>query len=244
MKILLLFTLILTSCASLTQVAYELNNVTHIRYHHFEIWNDCNEHGPTKFKYHTKSDTKNLKRLHSFSFDPYQNKNCQQASNKAYGQDYDRGHMVPANHLDHSKLAITQSNYMTNILPQHKNMNRGAWLQTEVITECYRDIEPLTIIGGPIWGNNKENDLFIESHNVRTPDHFWKIIIRGDPENQKTIQWIIPNTKDATRKNLDSYMVSTNTLLETINDYLPLTHYNRNDKLPTSWIIPMGCDRS
>ncbi|HIG39559.1 MAG TPA: hypothetical protein EYQ14_03340, partial [Gammaproteobacteria bacterium] len=44
----------------------------------------------------------------------------------AKGQRYDRGHLVPANHLDYSKKAIKQSNYMTNILPQAANMNRGA----------------------------------------------------------------------------------------------------------------------
>jgi len=31
-----------------------------------------------------------------------------------------------ANHLDYSKIAIRQSNFMTNILPQAANMNRGA----------------------------------------------------------------------------------------------------------------------
>ncbi len=31
---------------------------------------------------------------------------------------YDRGHLVPANHLDHDKLQIKESNYMINIVPR------------------------------------------------------------------------------------------------------------------------------
>ena len=64
---------------------------------------------------------------------------CQQLSAKTYkqkGQRYDRSHLVPANHLDYSKAAIRQSNFMTNILPQAASMNRGAWLLTKEITEC------------------------------------------------------------------------------------------------------------
>ena len=31
---------------------------------------------------------------------------------------FDRGHLVMSNHMDDNKLAIKQSNYMTNVLPQ------------------------------------------------------------------------------------------------------------------------------
>ncbi|TXK92768.1 DNA/RNA endonuclease G, partial [Methylococcaceae bacterium HT1] len=63
-----------------------------------------------------------------FYLDPKVPKECQQYSAKTYkakDQRYDRGHLVPANHLDYSKTAIKASNTMTNILPQAANMNRG-----------------------------------------------------------------------------------------------------------------------
>ena len=53
--------------------------------------------------------------------------------------------------MDNSELAIKESNYMTNITPQVANMNRGAWLLTEEITECYRDIADVQVIGGALW---------------------------------------------------------------------------------------------
>ena len=64
---------------------------------------------------------------------------------------YDRGHLIPANHFDHSKLMIKESNFMINILPQINKMNRGAWLETEMIVECLRDKEALTIYGGAVY---------------------------------------------------------------------------------------------
>jgi len=126
---------------------------------------------------------------------------CQQLSTKTYkqkGQRYGRGHLVPANHLDHSKAAIRQPNFMTNILPQAASMNRGAWLLTEEISEYYRDTNELLIIGGVLWGNNPKDDFFTESHGIKTPDLFWKVNIHDD----RAIAWIIPNSADAKKINL------------------------------------------
>lgn len=47
-----------------------------------------------------------------------------------------------ANHLDNDETDIEESNYMTNILPQAAGFNQagGAWIETEDIIECGRDI--------------------------------------------------------------------------------------------------------
>ena len=90
--------------------------------------------------------------------------------------------------------------FMTNILPQVASMNRGAWLQTEEIVECYRDIDELLVIGGVIYGNDKSDDYFKKSHGVATPSAFWKVIIRG---KDRVIAWIVPNSPKAKRKSLD-----------------------------------------
>ena len=62
-------------------------------------------------------------------------------------------------------------NTMTNVLPQACNMKQGTWLQTEEIAECYRDSEPVTVIGGVIWGDRPRTD-FVASHGVASPDAF------------------------------------------------------------------------
>ena len=120
-------------------VSFSINaaEIKRLDYEGFTVWVDCEKRGAVKFQYNAQRDTGNFKRKKSFYYDPDLPKNCQQTSTKSYkepGQRYDRGHLVPANHLDYSKKAIKQSNYMTNILPQAANMNRGAWLLTEEIT--------------------------------------------------------------------------------------------------------------
>jgi endonuclease G len=130
-----------------TQISTE-GKLLRLDYEGFTVWLDCQEHGPVKFRYNAQRDSGNAARAADFKLDPYVPKECQQTSTKGYGHGYDRGHQVPANHLDASPTAIKQSNFMTNILPQVAQMNRGAWLATEEIVECYRDIDELLVLGG------------------------------------------------------------------------------------------------
>ena len=86
---------------------------------------------------------------------------CQQISSSTYSTDgpkFDRGQMVPANHFNHLTKGISQSNFMTNILPQARNMNRGVWLGTEEIIKCVRDQEDLRVFGGVAWGRNPDDE--------------------------------------------------------------------------------------
>jgi len=79
-------------------------------------------------------------------------------------------------------------------------MNRGAWLLTEEIIECYRDIDELLVIGGVIWGSNPDDDYFVQSHGVKTPDAFWKVVVRGSGKDERTIAWIVPTRRTRPRK--------------------------------------------
>jgi len=222
------------------------NNLLQLDYEGFTVWLDCEKRAAVKFRYNAQRDTGNFKRSSRFYLDRKVPKKCQQYSNKSYkakGQRYDRGHLVPANHLDYSKIAIKQSNMMTNILPQAANMNRGAWLLTEEITECYRDIDELLIIGGVIWGNNPMDDYFMRSHGVKTPDAFWKVIIRGIGSNERVIAWIVPNSQDAKRKKLDEYLVTVAEIERITGEQIPATDYAKHDKPSRSWMIPRGCNK-
>jgi endonuclease G len=208
------------------------------------VWLDCKEHAAVKFRYNAQRDTGNLKRYDRFMLDPNVPAECQQFSDKAYGQGYDRGHQVPANHLDDSNAAIKQSNYMTNILPQTSQMNRGAWLLTEEIVECYRDIDELLVMGGVIWGNNPADDYFVQSHGVKTPDAYWKVVVRGTGQDERAIAWIVPNSTDATKKHLDQYLVSVDDIEQLTGEKIPVADYAKHDKPSASWLIPQGCNKS
>jgi endonuclease G len=225
-------------------VAANDNGVMKLDYDGFTVWLNCKERAAIKFRYNASRDVGSQKRYDKFMLDPNVPASCQQYSSKAYGNGYDRGHQVPANHLDASAIAIKQSNYMTNILPQTSQMNRGAWLLTEEIIECYRDISELHVLGGVIWGNDTSNDLFVKSHGVRTPDYFYKVIIRGTGADERGIAWIVPNTVDATKKRLDDYLISIEELEKMTGETFPIADYAKHDKPSSSWLIPHGCNKS
>lgn len=216
-------------------------SIQEIDYHDFKIWLDCQHRGASKFEYTTSTDKGIGMREPNFTFDNNVPKQCQQTSTKPYGGKYDRGHLVPENHLDYSIVAMRNANHVTNILPQTATMNRGAWLQTEEIIECYRDINTLTVIGGPIWGTDTSNDLFVQSHGVITPDAYWKVVINED--THETIAWIVPNTFDATRAKLDSYLVSLEDIEHATGEEFS-NFYDKKSKLTKSWVIPKSCNKS
>ena len=219
------------------------NNTIKVDYEGFSVWLDCQRHGAIKFQYNAQHDTGHFPRANKFSLDAQVTKNCQQMSTHAYGHHYDRGHLVPANHLDSSASAIKATNNMTNILPQAANMNRGAWLVTEEITECYRDISELLIIGGVIWGNNPKDDFFVKSHGITTPDAFWKVIVRGSGQDEQAIAWIVPNSNEATRDQLDNYLVTVREIEALTGEKIPVADYIKEIKTSTSWLIPIGCNK-
>lgn len=212
-------------------------------YQGFTVWLDCARRGAVKFRYVAHRDSGNASRYDRFFLDPDVPAECQQTTSKAYGHQYDRGHLVPANHLDNSPEAIKATNTMTNILPQAANMNRGAWLATEEIIECYRDIDELLVIGGVIWRNQPDDDFFVKSHGVATPEAFWKAVIRGSGADEKAIAWVVPNTADATKKRLDEYLVAINDLEQLTGEKLPVADYAKHDKPAHSWMIPRGCNK-
>lgn len=216
--------------------------IKRLDYEGFTVWLDCARRGAVKFRYNAQRDTGQHPRHSGFHRDPEVLAHCQQTSTASYrqeGERYDRGHLVPANHLDYSATAIRQTNTMTNILPQAANMNRGAWLHTEEIVECYRDIDELLVIGGVIWGDNPADDFFVVSHGVETPNAFWKVIIRDD----RTIAWLIPNTQASTRQHIDEYLIDLATLEDMTGEQFPVPDYLKAEKPDTSWVLPIGCDK-
>ena len=217
------------------------NPLRQLNYDGFTLWLDCTKHGAVKFRYNAHHDSGHLKRYHLFFLDPKVPPECQQTSAKAYGHGYDQGHLVPANHLDHSAIAIQATHSMTNILPQAAAMNRGAWLMTEEIIECYRELDELLVIGGVVWGNNPADDYFVHSHGIKTPDAYWKVIIRG--KDERAIAWLIPNSPIATRNRLDDYLISIGQLEAITGVKIPVANAIKPNKPRQSWVIPKGCDK-
>lgn len=212
----------------------------------FTVWTDGARRAAIRFRYNAQRDRGMSKRRSSFYLDTNAPPRCQQFSTRSYRRPagakpiYDRGHLVPANHMDQFDEAIRQTNLMTNILPQVAQMNRGAWKRTEDIVECYRDIDELLVIGGALWSDDRRRDDFVGSHGVRTPSQFWKVIIRGE---DRVIAWLIPNDERATYRALDDYLVTVREIETLTGETMPIDEFRRDERPQRSWPIPIGCDR-
>ena len=95
---------------------------------------------------------------------------------------------------DSNPEAASDTAHMVNILPQTRILNRGAWGETEEIAECAREQQSILVIGGVIWGDDDSDDYWIstDDHGLRTPDGYWKALIRGS----HAIAWLFDNSHD------------------------------------------------
>ncbi|HDZ9328903.1 TPA: DNA/RNA non-specific endonuclease [Vibrio cholerae] len=109
--------------------------------------------------------------------------------------------------------------------------------QTELIAECYRDIEPLEIYGGIITGATPANSDYLKSHGIVTPGYFYKLIVRKD----RALAWILPNKAGMKKAVLDKYLVSVADLEKITGKSFPMTPDMKKEKPEHSWMIPRGC---
>ena len=175
----------------------------------FTLVYDCEKRTALRYEYRLGRDTGNVKRPKGIELDAGLPAGCAgQFSAKGYSAvpGWDRGHRVPSNQMDHNELAIRQTHYMSNIVSQAARFNQGIWVQTEEVSECYRDLAPIQVHGGVVYGNT-ENDFFLESHGIRTPEAFWKTVLTTDTDGKtQAISWYIPN--QAKLEALDRYIRS------------------------------------
>ena len=249
-SLLLIAIAVLTACGggsttTSQQSPVPANQLT-IDYGGFKLLYDCDLKSAIRFEYKLDKDTGNFSRPSTFTFDTNLSKNCgQQLSTNSYASvvsGWDRGHLVASNHMDYDSAYLLSANYMTNIVPQLSSFNQGLWKETENITECYRDLAPVQVIGGVIY-SDASNDFFITSHGIKSPDFFWKTLITTDSNNQiETISWLFPNQNGLT--NLNSFIVSIDELERRVSVDLigiGLESAIKLQKATKSWELPKNC---
>jgi endonuclease G len=103
---------------------------------------------------------------------------------------YDRGHMAPAADMQHSAEAMHDSFYLSNMSPQHREMNAGIWADIEKFVRYTANVEKdIYVITGPIFGKNPKT---IGPNQVAIPDSYYKIIYDATPP-EKMLAFIVPN---------------------------------------------------
>lgn len=121
---------------------------------------------------------------------------------------WDRGHMCPAADNRWHWRAMRDCFYMTNICPQHHNLNRGDWKELEDACRRWAAQEPVYIVCGPILYKSSTHQTIGRSQRVVVPEAFFKVVLCMGKEGKqpRAIGFIYKNTSGNRR--LDSYVNS------------------------------------
>ena len=127
------------------------------------------------------------------------------------GSGYDRGHLCPAGDMKISKIAMSESFYMSNMSPQSPSFNRGIWKSLESIVRTWAiENDEIYIVTGPILAEEFEFLGSIGSNSVSIPKYYYKVILDYKKPELKGIGFILENTKG--QLPLVSYAISIDTV--------------------------------
>ena len=119
---------------------------------------------------------------------------------------WDRGHMCPAGDNRWHWRAMQESFYMTNICPQHHNLNRGDWKELEEACRDWAQREGrLFIVCGPVLYRQPHKTIGRE-HRITVPEAFFKVVLCPDSNPPRAIGFLYKNTSG--NHPLDSYVNS------------------------------------
>ena len=102
---------------------------------------------------------------------------------------HDRGHMAPAGNNTQNDAIMSESFFLSNMVPQVSNNNRGIWKQLEII-ERQRAMAPGTdfyIISGGIFDQGHP----VTGNGLGIPTRLYKIIIEKNSKNVRA--YLMPN---------------------------------------------------
>jgi endonuclease G len=129
-----------------------------------------------------------FKRVNAFKFDPLILPLHQSALDDFEGNEYDRGHLVPYEDVADDAEAAKESFFLTNIVPEFSDHNRGIWRAVEGRTrKLIINKQYVFIITGPIF--DKEPATL--KSGVPIPSHLFKFIV--SPTTNESFTIIIPN---------------------------------------------------
>jgi endonuclease G len=200
----LLVVLLFVPLAALAQIAKECPQFTvngtplypaklgdqEICHTNYAVIHKCDVKGPIAVFEHLTKDkiTGGFKRKDDFRPDPRVFQQCQSTLKDYAGQPYDRGHMSPAGNNTQSKEIMSESFFLSNMVPQVPNNNRGIWKQLETWERDWAmSGGDFYIISGPVFMPHYK----VIGNGVGVPDGLYKIII--ERTSGKVMAYMMPN---------------------------------------------------
>jgi endonuclease G len=160
------------------------------------------------------------KRDDDFRVDPDIPKQFQSVLSDYAGNPYDRGHLSPAGNNTQTEAIMSESFFLSNMVPQVPNHNRGIWKQLETyIRNWVVEGGDIYVVTGTFYA---PGHLTIGANKVGVPTHMWKVIV--DRKGPKSIAFMFPN-EPLIVKDLPKYAVS-------IADIEGVTQINFMPQLP------------
>jgi endonuclease G len=107
------------------------------------------------------------------------------------GNRCDRGHMTPAQDFSSNNIFMSESFYMSNMVPQNSVNNQNIWrlLETKVRDYVQRGHD-VYVITGPVY-NSLPPKSTISEKKIWVPDSLFKIVV--DAKTGKSIAFMMPN---------------------------------------------------
>jgi endonuclease G len=115
---------------------------------------------------------------------------------------FDRGHLSPAANARSSPQTMKDTFYLSNISPQHPQLNRKYWVKLERhVREMTKTYAKVYVITGPLFipemdkedGNKYVRYQVIGENNVAVPTHYFKVIYGKKDNTVVTEAYVIPN---------------------------------------------------
>lgn len=129
------------------------------------------------------------KREDDFRPDPEVPKQYQSQLSDYAGNPFDRGHLVPAGDNTQNDEVMSESFFLTNMVPQVPNHNRGIWKQLETFVRNWvLEGKDIYVVSGTIYGKDYSS---IGDNKVGVPTYLWKVIV--DKKGNKGIAFLLPN---------------------------------------------------
>lgn len=131
---------------------------------------------------------------------------------------FDLGHLSPAADNNLSKEANKESFKMSNISPQLPSFNRGIWKSLEDhVRKMAIANEIVYVVTGPVFINNLGS---IGKNQVTIPGYYYKVLLKREDENIKTIAFLLPHIGAVGE--ISDYIVTVNSI-ETLTgiDFFP-----------------------
>ena len=143
---------------------------------------------------------------------------------------YDRGHLAPAGDFSTSAQQMRDSFYLSNIVPQVGEHNRGVWARLEMhVRTLAARRGTVYVLTGPVFDAQPQRI----GKGVAVPVALWKIVY--DPARQRAVAWRIPNRAGIAEDDWDAWRVPVRTIeSETGLDFFPELPAAEQDAIETT----------